>query len=49
VATYFRDFDDLWTPFLGGQGPAPALSDVPAGAAACRRARRRPIVGATRA
>ncbi|MGQ0543721.1 MAG: hypothetical protein ACT4P3_00095 [Betaproteobacteria bacterium] len=19
----FRDFDDFWTPFLGGQGPAP--------------------------
>jgi len=24
VPTSFRDFDDLWTPFLGGQGPAPA-------------------------
>jgi hypothetical protein len=23
VATRFRDFDDYWTPFLGGQGPAP--------------------------
>ena len=23
VATVFADFDDLWTPFLGGQGPAP--------------------------
>jgi len=23
VATVFRDFDDYWTPFLGGQGPAP--------------------------
>jgi hypothetical protein len=22
----FRDFDDLWTPFLGGQGPAPAYA-----------------------
>ncbi len=22
VKTRFRDFDDLWTPFLGGQGPA---------------------------
>lgn len=22
--TPFRDFDDYWTPFLGGQGPAPA-------------------------
>lgn len=24
VPTRFRDFDDLWRPFLGGQGPAPA-------------------------
>ena len=24
VPTRFRDFDDYWTPFLGGQGPAPA-------------------------
>lgn len=23
VPTHFRDFDDFWTPFLGGQGPAP--------------------------
>jgi SAM-dependent methyltransferase len=23
VPTRFRDFDDLWSPFLGGQGPAP--------------------------
>ena len=23
VQTIFRDFDDYWTPFLGGQGPAP--------------------------
>jgi len=23
VATPFRDFDDYWIPFLGGQGPAP--------------------------
>jgi SAM-dependent methyltransferase len=23
VPTVFRDFDDLWSPFLGGQGPAP--------------------------
>jgi len=21
--TVFRDFDDFWSPFLGGQGPAP--------------------------
>ena len=24
VPSHFRDFDDYWTPFLGGQGPAPA-------------------------
>lgn len=24
VPTVFADFDDYWTPFLGGQGPAPA-------------------------
>jgi hypothetical protein len=24
VPTRFADFDDLWTPFLGGQGAAPA-------------------------
>lgn len=24
VVTRFRDFDDFWSPFLGGQGPAPA-------------------------
>jgi hypothetical protein len=23
VATVFTDFDDYWSPFLGGQGPAP--------------------------
>jgi hypothetical protein len=23
VPTIFRDFDDYWTPFLGGQAPAP--------------------------
>ena len=31
IATEFQDFDDYWSPFLGGQGPAPsyvmALSD----------------------
>jgi SAM-dependent methyltransferase len=26
VPTRFRDFDDLWTPFQGGQGPAPAYA-----------------------
>lgn len=24
VSTVFEDFDDYWTPFLGGQGPAPS-------------------------
>jgi SAM-dependent methyltransferase len=24
VPTHFRDFEDFWTPFLGGQGPAPS-------------------------
>jgi hypothetical protein len=23
IETHFRDFDDYWKPFLGGQGPAP--------------------------
>jgi SAM-dependent methyltransferase len=36
VPTRFRDFDDYWTPFLGGQAPAPAyamsLDDVRRGA-----------------
>jgi SAM-dependent methyltransferase len=26
VPTTFRDFDDYWTPFLGGQGPAPTYT-----------------------
>jgi SAM-dependent methyltransferase len=26
VPTPFRDFDDYWLPFLGGQGPAPAFA-----------------------
>jgi SAM-dependent methyltransferase len=26
VHTRFRDFDDYWSPFLGGQGPAPAYA-----------------------
>ena len=30
VPTVFRDFDDYWGPFLGGQGPAPAfLASLP--------------------
>ena len=26
VPTIFRDFDDYWSPFLGGQGPAPGYT-----------------------
>ena len=26
VPTVFRDFDDYWSPFLGGQGPAPGYA-----------------------
>lgn len=26
IATDFRDFDDYWSPFLGGQGPAPTYA-----------------------
>jgi SAM-dependent methyltransferase len=26
VPTRFRDFDDYWTPFLGGQGPGPGYA-----------------------
>ena len=26
VPTHFRDFDDYWAPFLGGQGPAPGYA-----------------------
>jgi SAM-dependent methyltransferase len=26
IPTVFRDFDDFWSPFLGGQGPAPAYA-----------------------
>jgi len=26
VSTDFRDFDDYWSPFLGGQGPAPGYA-----------------------
>ena len=26
VPTTFRDFDDYWTPFLGGQAPAPGYA-----------------------
>ncbi len=26
MPTRFRDFDDYWSPFLGGQGPAPTYA-----------------------
>ena len=26
IATEFRNFDDYWSPFLGGQGPAPGYA-----------------------
>ena len=26
IPTVFRDFDEYWTPFLGGQGPAPSYA-----------------------
>jgi SAM-dependent methyltransferase len=26
IATDFKDFDDYWSPFLGGQGPAPSYA-----------------------
>jgi hypothetical protein len=26
IETPFIDFDDYWTPFLGGQGPAPSYA-----------------------
>jgi SAM-dependent methyltransferase len=26
IQTRFRDFDDYWSPFLGGQGPAPSYA-----------------------
>lgn len=29
VPTVFRDFDDYWAPFLGGQGPGAGLRHVP--------------------
>ena len=40
--TVFRDFDDYWSPFLGGQGPAPgyAASLDEAGLAGLRSALR---------
>lgn len=44
VPTPFRDFDDYWTPFLGGQGPAPSYY---AGLTADRQRRLRDRLDAT--
>jgi SAM-dependent methyltransferase len=42
VPTIFRDFDDYWTPFLGGQGPAPGYCvALPEGARSALRDRLR--------
>jgi len=44
VPTRFRDFDDYWGPFLGGQGPAPGYAsslDEPRRAALREELRRR--------
>jgi hypothetical protein len=42
VPTPFRDFDDLWSPFLGGQGPAPSyLASLDADSRAALRERLR--------
>src|SRR5439155_875266 len=32
IPTFFTDFDDYWSPFLGGQGPAPGYAMAPRGA-----------------
>jgi SAM-dependent methyltransferase len=49
VPTRFRDFDDYWTPFLGGQGPAPgyatSLSEARRAALRDRVQARLPIAG----
>jgi len=49
VATRFRDFDDYWTPFLGGQAPAPgyamSLSEERRGALRDRIRATLPIAG----
>ncbi len=33
IPMHFRSFDDYWSPFLGGQGPAPAYAMALDGAA----------------
>lgn len=49
VPTRFRDFDDYWTPFLGGQAPAPgycmSLSEERRGALRERIRSRLPVAG----
>lgn len=40
IPAAFRDFDDVWTPFLGGQGPAPGYA-MSLGADARERLRQR--------
>lgn len=45
VPTHFADFDDLWQPFLGGQGPAPAyVMSLPAAGREALRDRLRAIL-----
>jgi SAM-dependent methyltransferase len=40
ASTHFTDFDDFWSPFLGGQGPAPGyLMSLPEGQRALLRNR----------
>ena len=49
VPTQFRDFDDYWTPFLGGQGPAPgyvmSLNEARRGALRDRLRATLPVAG----
>jgi SAM-dependent methyltransferase len=48
VPTVFRDFDDYWSPFLGGQAPRPGLRDVAGRGAPCRATRADPFQTAHR-
>jgi len=50
IDTVFTDFDDLWLPFLGGQGPAPSYlaSATDAARAAIRDGMRQATTPATR-
>src|SRR5690606_2477018 len=48
VPTRFRDFDDYWTPFLGGQGGAPAyVATLPADRRDALRERLRALLPVT--